>query len=131
MIKFKSNKKQQLEEYKEKLRNQARSYSIDLLNVKYDEIISKFKKQKIVTGKTKELADELRVLQDEVNNRLETMRREGRVLDQQYNRSIITKEDFDMDYYKQVKDDVFKLESLSKALEERVSAISNNFFIRK
>ncbi len=131
MIKFKSNKKQQLEEYKEKLRNQARSYSIDILNVKYDEIISKFNKQKIVTGKTKELADELRVLQDEVNNRLETMRREGRVLDQQYNRSIITKEDFDMDYYKQVKDDVFKLESLSKALEERVSAISNNFFIRK
>ncbi len=131
MIKFKSNKKQQLEEYKEKLRNQARSYSIDILNVKYDEIISKFNKQKIVTGKTKELADELRVLQDEVNNRLETMRREGRVLDQQYNRSIITKEDFDMDYYKQVKDDVFKLESLSKALEERVSAINNNFFIRK
>ncbi len=131
MIKFKSNKKQQLEEYKEKLRNQARSYSIDILNVKYDEIISKFNKQKIVTGKTKELADELRILQDEVNNRLETMRLEGRALDQQYNRSIITKEDFDMDYYKQVKDDVFKLESLSKALEERVSAISNNFFIRK
>ncbi len=130
MFKFKSMK-QKYNERKSILRGEVNNYNIDALNQKYDELIEKFKKEKFVTSETKEIGVDLSVLKEEVDKRLLLAQREVRRLDQLYNRSIVTKEDFDLDYYKKVKENAFKLDSLSRTLDERLSAIEITTSMRK
>ena len=126
MIKFKTMKKQKLEERNNMLKGQFKTFNIDSLNQRYDSIINKYKDFKIVNSATKDLANELGILQYEVNQRLIALQSQIRALDQKYNKSIIDKSDFDIDYYKQIKEDAFKLDSLSRTINERLSAMNES-----
>jgi len=126
MIKFKTMKKQKLEERNNMLKGQFKTFNIDSLNQRYDSIINKYKDFKIVNSATKDLANELGILQNEVNQRLIALQSQIRALDQKYNKSIIDKSDFDIDYYKQIKEDAFKLDSLSRTINERLSAMNES-----
>lgn len=132
-MKFKpfGKKKEQKEAKRNAILGEIKDYDIDQLNARYDGLINRFIKQKLVTKQTREIGDELNVIQDEVNTRLQQMQREVRRLDQEYNRSIVNKTDFDLDHYKKVKEVTFKLDSLSRTLRERTSAIDDSFMIKR
>lgn len=132
MIKFKPiAKKQKFEEKKAILREQLKNSDITALNNKYDAIINKYKDLKIVNSTTRSLEEELSVLQEEVDVRLMKALQEVRVLDQKYNKSIVNKSDFDIDYYKKAKENAFLLDSLSRTINERLSAMKESIGMRR
>lgn len=132
-MKFKPFGKRKIERETKKnaVKSEIKDYDIDKLNARYDGLINRFIKQKLVTKQTREIGDELNVIQDEVNARLIQMQREVRRLDQEYNRSIVNKTDFDIENYRKVKELTFKLDSLSRTLKERTSAIEDSFMIKR
>ncbi len=105
--------------------------SIDKLNQRYDELIQKFQHQMFVTKETRSICDELKALQSEVSPRLAMAQAKVRELDQKYRRSIIDKTSFDLEEYRRAKDEAFKLDSLSRTLDERISGIENSFMFKR
>ena len=105
--------------------------SIDKLNQRYDELIQKFQHQMFVTKETRNIGDELKALQSEVSPRLAMAQAKVRELDQKYRRSIIDKTSFDLEEYRRAKDEAFKLDSLSRTLDERISGIENSFMFKR
>ncbi len=105
--------------------------SIDKLNQRYDELIQKFQHQMFVTKETRNIGDELKSLQSEVSPRLAMAQAKVRELDQKYRRSIIDKTSFDLEEYRKAKDEAFKLDSLARTLDERISAIESSFMFKR
>ncbi len=105
--------------------------SIDKLNQRYDELIQKFQHQMFVTKETRNIGDELKALQSEVSPRLAMAQAKVRELDQKYRRSIIDKTSFDLEEYRKAKDEAFKLDSLARTLDERISGLESSFMFKR
>lgn len=120
-----------IDEVNIKVSEQTNSLDIDNLNKRYDELINKFQQQMFVTKETRSICDELKALQSEVSPRLEMAQARVRELDEKYKRSIIDKTGFDLEEYKKAKEEAFRLDSLSRTLDERVSGIENSFMFKR
>ena len=110
---------------------QTNKFDVDNLNQRYNDLINRFQQQMFVTKETRNIGDELKTLQREVSPRLENARLRVRELDEKYKRSIIDKSEFDLEEYRKAKEEAFKLDSLSRTLDERVSGIENSFMFKR
>ena len=131
MIKFKTAKKKKMEEKKNILREQLKSFDLNNLNNNYDSIINKYKHEKVVNSSTRDLEMQLSALKDEVQKRLLIIQKEVRDYDQLYNKSIVNGTKFDIDEYKKLKEEAFRLDSLSRTIEERLSAIQSSIGMKR
>ena len=110
---------------------QTNKFDVDNLNQRYNDLINRFQQQMFVTKETRNIGDELKTLQREVSPRLENARLRVRELDEKYKRSIIDKSEFDLEEYRKAKEEAFKLDSLSRTLDERISGIENSFMFKR
>lgn len=110
---------------------QTNKFDVDNLNQRYNDLINRFQQQMFVTKETRNIGDELKTLQREVSPRLENARLRVRELDEKYKRSIIDKSGFDLEEYRKAKEEAFKLDSLSRTLDERISGIENSFMFKR
>ena len=131
MIKFKNVRKEKRMKMKAELKEKLKTFDLKDLNNNYDAIIKEYKHEKVVDSSTRDLEARLSALQDEVLKRLTAVQKEVREYDQIYNKSIVEGTTFDIDYYKKIKEEAFRLDSLSRTINERLTAIQSSVGMKR